>query len=70
MQHAVIQRLGHHDLTPIPPDLDFRHVNGLSHEMVERLERARPMTMGDARKVSGLTAAALSTLYVAASSRR
>ena len=69
MQQAVIQRLGHHDLTPIPQDLDFRNVNGLSHEMVERLERARPMTMGDARKVSGLTAAALSTLYVAASSR-
>jgi tRNA uridine 5-carboxymethylaminomethyl modification enzyme len=69
MQDAVIQRLGHHDLTPIPQDLDFRNLNGLSHEMIERLERARPMTLGDARKVSGLTAAALSTLYVAASTR-
>jgi tRNA uridine 5-carboxymethylaminomethyl modification enzyme len=69
MQDAVIQRLGHHDLTPLPQDLDFRNLNGLSHEMIERLERARPMTLGDARKVSGLTAAALATLYVAASTR-
>jgi tRNA uridine 5-carboxymethylaminomethyl modification enzyme len=69
MQDAVLQRLRHHDLTPIPLDLDFRSLNGLSREMIERLERSRPQTLGDARKVSGLTAAALSTLYVAASLR-
>lgn len=69
MQDTVLQRLRHHDLTPIPRDLDFRSLNGLSHEMVERLERSRPQTLGEARKVSGLTAAALSTLYVAASLR-
>jgi len=38
----------------------------LSHEMVERLERTRPQTFGEARRIPGLTAAALSTLYVAA----
>jgi tRNA uridine 5-carboxymethylaminomethyl modification enzyme len=67
MQDAALHRLKHHDLTPIPPNLDYRSVNGLSHEMVERLERSRPLTLGDARKVAGLTAAALATLYVAAS---
>jgi tRNA uridine 5-carboxymethylaminomethyl modification enzyme len=67
MQDAALKRLKHHDLTPIPQDLDYRSVNGLSHEMIERLERSRPLTLGDARKVSGLTAAALATLYVAAS---
>jgi tRNA U34 5-carboxymethylaminomethyl modifying enzyme MnmG/GidA len=35
--------------------------------MVERLERNRPLTLGEARNIPGLTAAALSTLYVAAS---
>jgi tRNA uridine 5-carboxymethylaminomethyl modification enzyme len=65
-QETVIRRLNHHEDTPIPADLDFRALNGLSHEMVERLERARPLTFGEARNVPGLTPAALSTLYVAA----
>jgi tRNA uridine 5-carboxymethylaminomethyl modification enzyme len=65
-QSAAMQRLKHHDWVPIPLDLDFRSLNGLSHEMVERLERTRPRTFGEARTIPGLTAAALSTLYVAA----
>jgi tRNA uridine 5-carboxymethylaminomethyl modification enzyme len=63
-QDAAVQRLRHHDTTPIPGDLDFRALDGLSHEMAERLERARPRTFGEARNIPGLTAAALSTLFV------
>ena len=66
-QQAVVRRLNSNDATRIPRDLDFRAINGLSHEMVERLERNRPLTLGEARSIPGLTAAALSTLYVAAS---
>jgi tRNA uridine 5-carboxymethylaminomethyl modification enzyme len=65
-QEGVIRRVHHNDATSIPASLDFKTLNGLSHEMVERLERARPLTLGEARKIPGLTAAALSTLYVAA----
>jgi tRNA uridine 5-carboxymethylaminomethyl modification enzyme len=68
-QEVVVRRLKHHDSTRIPLDLDFRTLDGLSHEMVERLERTRPQTFGEARVIPGLTAAALSTLYVAASLR-
>jgi tRNA uridine 5-carboxymethylaminomethyl modification enzyme len=63
-QEAAVQRLRHHDTTPIPGDLDFRALDGLSHEMAERLERARPRTFGEARSIPGLTPAALSTLFV------
>jgi tRNA uridine 5-carboxymethylaminomethyl modification enzyme len=63
-QDAAVQRLRHHDKTLIPPDLDFRALDGLSHEMAERLERARPRTFGEARNIPGLTPAALSTLFV------
>jgi tRNA uridine 5-carboxymethylaminomethyl modification enzyme len=66
-QESVVRRLKHHDSTRIPLDLDFRTLDGLSHEMVERLERTRPQTFGEARVIPGLTAAALSTLYIAAS---
>ena len=67
VQNRVVQRLKCHDSVRIPPDLDFNTLNGLSREMVERLQRTRPQTFGDARKIPGITAAALSTLYVAAS---
>ena len=66
VQDAAMKRLNHHDATRIPAELDFRTLSGLSHEMIERLERARPRTFGEARNIPGLTAAALSTLYVAA----
>jgi tRNA uridine 5-carboxymethylaminomethyl modification enzyme len=63
-QEVAVQRLRHHDNTPIPQDLNFRGLNGISHEMAERLERARPRTFGEARNIPGLTPAALSTLFV------
>lgn len=66
-QEAVIHRLTHHDAVRIPSDLDFKTLDGLSHEMIERLERTRPQTFGEARSIPGLTPAALTTLYVAAS---
>jgi tRNA uridine 5-carboxymethylaminomethyl modification enzyme len=67
-QKAAVQRLRHHDATRIPENLDFRALNGISHEMAERLERARPLTFGEARNIPGLTPAALSTLFVNVSS--
>ncbi len=63
-QEAAINRLNSHDKTPIPVSLSFRGLNGLSHEMIERLERVRPSTFGQARTIPGMTPAALSTLLV------
>ena len=54
----------------IPADLDFADVPGLSAEMVQRLEDARPETLDQASRVAGVTPAALSALYVASSRRR
>ena len=63
-QHATLDRLYNHDALRVPQDFNFRGVSGLSHEMVERLERSRPQTFGQARRIPGLTPAALSTLLV------
>ena len=60
-------RLERHDSLRVPQDLAFGSLSGLSHEMVERLERARPRTFGEAKRIPGLTAAALSTLLVSIS---
>jgi tRNA uridine 5-carboxymethylaminomethyl modification enzyme len=63
-QHATLSRLHQHDALRVPAEFDYRTISGLSHEMVERLERSRPQTFGQARKIPGLTPAALSTLLV------
>jgi tRNA uridine 5-carboxymethylaminomethyl modification enzyme len=44
--------------------MDYAAVPGLSNEMVERLERARPATLADAGRVRGITPAALATILV------
>ncbi|MFL6720316.1 MAG: FAD-dependent oxidoreductase, partial [Sphingomonas sp.] len=53
----------------IPRCLDFAAIPGLSTEMVERLSVARPETLDQASRLPGITPAALSALYVAASRR-
>jgi tRNA uridine 5-carboxymethylaminomethyl modification enzyme len=53
----------------IPEDLDYATIPGLSNEMVERLATARPETLDQASRIPGVTPAALSALYVAASRR-
>jgi tRNA uridine 5-carboxymethylaminomethyl modification enzyme len=55
--------------TWIPPDLDYAAIPGLSNEMVERFTTARPETLDQAARIPGVTPAALSALFVAASRR-
>ncbi len=63
-QRITFNRLQHHDSLNIPQDFNYRAISGLSNEMLERLERAHPATFGQAKRIPGLTPAALSTLLV------
>ena len=63
-QRQNSQRLNSHDGLKIPVEFNFRTISSLSTEMVERLEQARPITFGDARRIKGLTGSALTTLLV------
>lgn len=69
-QKINVQRVHQHDGLQIRSDFSFQGLSGLSHEMVERLERARPSSFGEARRIPGVTPAALSTLLVHLSVRR
>ena len=69
-QATVNRRLHQHDLLKIPANFSFRRVSSLSHEIVERLERARPQSFGQARRIPGMTPAALSNLLVHLSASR
>ena len=63
-QRATIARIFQHDGLKVPPEIAFGSIDGLSNEVVQRLERAKPTTFGEARSIPGLTPAALSTLLV------
>jgi tRNA uridine 5-carboxymethylaminomethyl modification enzyme len=63
-QEATLGRIYQHDSLRIPHDTVFAGISGLSNEVVERLNRAQPLTFGDARRLPGLTPASLSTLLV------
>jgi len=68
-QRNTIERLHQHDGLRIPKGMNFANLDGLSREMCERLERARPGTFGDARRIPGLTPAALSLILVGLASK-
>jgi tRNA uridine 5-carboxymethylaminomethyl modification enzyme len=59
-----IERTRRHEETRLPADLDYQAVHGLSHEVRELLLRARPVTLGQAARLPGITPAAVSILLV------
>ncbi len=63
-QEAEIERRRRHEETPLPGDLDYRTIPGLSREVVERLTEARPATLGQAARLPGVTPAAVSLLLI------
>jgi tRNA uridine 5-carboxymethylaminomethyl modification enzyme len=63
-QRSEVARLRADEAVRIPPDFDFRSVAGLSNEMIERLEKSRPATLGGAGRIRGITPAALAAILV------
>ena len=68
-QQNEIVRLRTDESVRIPADFSFGRVPGLSNEMVERLSRARPSTLGAAARIRGITPAALAAILVHARRR-
>jgi tRNA uridine 5-carboxymethylaminomethyl modification enzyme len=63
-QHAeVAKRIAHQEM-PLPDDLDYAQVRGLSAEVCEKLSSRRPATVGHASRIDGVTPAAVSLLLV------
>ena len=63
-QKLATDRVKHHDSLKVPDNFCFRTVGGLSNEMIERLDRARPRNFAQVRSVPGLTPAAVSAVLV------
>lgn len=63
-QQQEIERLIEKESVPLPPDLDYQSVRGLSLEVMEELSAGRPATLGQAGRLPGVTPAALSLLLI------
>jgi tRNA uridine 5-carboxymethylaminomethyl modification enzyme len=63
-QRDEVARNEAHESTPLPADLDYRSVRGLSVEVQQKLNQHRPETVGQASRISGVTPAAISLLLV------
>lgn len=68
-QETEVRALRANEAIALPTDLDFAGVGGLSTEMIERLDKARPETLGAAARIRGITPAALAALLVVARQR-
>ena len=63
-QDSEVSALRRDERIALPATLDYRTIAGLSTEMVERLSRSRPETLGAAARIQGITPAALSAILV------
>ncbi len=63
-QQADIARSRRQQATPLPADLDYADVRGLSTEVREKLSTLRPVDIGQASRISGVTPAAISLLLI------
>jgi tRNA uridine 5-carboxymethylaminomethyl modification enzyme len=63
-QYEDIARLRKHEATQIPAYFEYTAISGLSSEVMQKLQHIRPATLGQARRISGVTPAALSLLLV------
>jgi tRNA uridine 5-carboxymethylaminomethyl modification enzyme len=63
-QAAELRDLAANEQISLPSDFNYRAIAGLSNEMAERLDAARPETLAAAGRIRGITPAALATILV------
>ncbi|MFA7382717.1 MAG: tRNA uridine-5-carboxymethylaminomethyl(34) synthesis enzyme MnmG [Desulfurivibrionaceae bacterium] len=63
-QGEQVDRFRRMESVLLPDDLPYQSMSGLSREVVEKLTRVQPRTLGQAARISGITPAAISILQV------
>jgi tRNA uridine 5-carboxymethylaminomethyl modification enzyme len=63
-QRVEIDRQKRNEHKRLPEDLDYSQVTGLSAEVCEKLDAAKPESIGQAMRIPGMTPAAISLLLV------
>jgi tRNA uridine 5-carboxymethylaminomethyl modification enzyme len=63
-QQKQVEKLKKMENVRLSEDLDYASVYGLTKEAREKLSKVRPVSLGQASRISGITPAALMTLQV------
>jgi len=64
-----IERLRRQENTPLPVDMDYANIEGLSNEVKQKLIEAKPETLASASRIQGITPAAVSLLLISLKKR-
>ena len=63
-QRAEIEKVRRASARVLPADFEYGNISGLSREVVEKLSRIRPVTIGQASRIPGVTPAALTIIHI------
>ena len=63
-QQTEIDKQRRHEETLLPDSIDYQQVRGLSNEALQKLSEQRPISMGQAARIPGITPATISLLLV------
>ncbi len=63
-QISLAKKMQKLDLKHIPDNFDYNTINGLSHEVLQKLNDVRPGNIGQAYRIPGITPAAISLIMI------
>ena len=63
-QQKEIDKMLRHENTPLPTNMDYSGIGGLSNEVKQKLQQAQPATLAQASRIPGVTPAAVSILLI------
>jgi tRNA uridine 5-carboxymethylaminomethyl modification enzyme len=69
-QLEQVERFASLEQKEVPADLDYDAITGLGAEVKQKLKQVRPVSLGQASRISGVTPAAISLLMVALEKRK
>jgi tRNA uridine 5-carboxymethylaminomethyl modification enzyme len=59
-----VEKLKRMEEITLPEDMDYQNIHGFSREVREKLNKVRPVSLGQASRISGITPAALMAIQV------
>jgi tRNA uridine 5-carboxymethylaminomethyl modification enzyme len=63
-QERDVERIKRLETLRLPQDLDYRSIHGLTTEVKEKLSRVRPLSLGQASRIPGITPASLMAVHI------
>ena len=63
-QQQQVDRVARQEERPLPTEVDYHAIEGLKREAQQRLTEIRPLTLGQASRISGITPADIALLSI------